>query len=181
MRTQNQNWRDYHLILSATLQFGALLWVVLTAANMERSMDSPKFLSFVFRAGEPPLPLAHPSAPLISHAIDWNSKRWDQVVHNPAFLWTVDWMCWWWLFLESHLRSESWRRCVSGMPARNTYFELSSPSNVYFLFPYVYHFFHVMCTNGRCMNRVSSGRPSLIQCVVTVVYKDSRWSFCVGP
>lgn len=63
---------------------------------------------------------------------------------------------------------------MSGMPARNTYFALLSPSNVCFLFPYVYHFFHVMCTNGRCINSVSSGRPSLIQFVVTVVYKKSR-------
>lgn len=52
-----------------------------------------------FQSRGAPLPLAHPSVPLISHAIDWNSKRWDQVVHNPAFLWIVDWMCWWWLFL----------------------------------------------------------------------------------
>lgn len=59
----------------------------------------PNFSHLFSEQARPPLPLAHPSAPLISHAIDWNSKRWDQVVHNPAFLWTVDWMCWWWLFL----------------------------------------------------------------------------------
>lgn len=56
-------------------------------------------LSHLFSEQARSLLLAHPSAPLISRAIDWNSKCWDQVVHNPAFLWIVDWMRWWWLFL----------------------------------------------------------------------------------
>lgn len=40
---------------------------------------------------------------------------------------------------------------MSGMPARNAHFELSSPSNVYLLIRYV-SFFHVICTVGRCIN-----------------------------
>lgn len=40
-------------------------------------------------------PSHSPSRSLISHAIDWNPKRQDQAVRNPAFLWIVDWMWWW--------------------------------------------------------------------------------------
>lgn len=80
MRSQGQNWRDYHLIQPATLQFRALLWVILTAANVEgEAWMYPNFSHLFSEQAKPspPLPthppallLAHPPSPLISHAID---------------------------------------------------------------------------------------------------------------
>lgn len=78
----------------------------------------PNFLSFAFRAASSSLPLSLPALSYLTQLIETLNGK-IRLCPIPAFLWIVDWMCWWCgvLFLSGHFRSEGGRQCILGMPA----------------------------------------------------------------